>query len=219
MKIQKKDGMNKSNYIKFLFKYILFSICLTLFVSINYYTSDNYEISPIFINNRTNSNKRNYKIISISYSNYLFKRQVKLNRKSAIEVGEVDEHYIYRPKDLDKVFREKNKNILSRKRGNGYWLWKPYIINKTIVEKLNIGDYLIYTDAAMIFMNSSHQYIDFLKKNNASMWMNKLIFKESMYSKRDAFILMGVDTQFYRDTNQYMAGIQIIKNLIIQLNL
>ena len=78
---------------------------------------------------------------------------------------------------------------------------------------------MIYTDAAMIFMNSSHQYIDFLKKNNASMWMNKLIFKESMYSKRDAFILMGVDTQFYRDTNQYMAGIQIIKNLIIQLNL
>ena len=70
---------------------------------------------------------------------------------------------------------------------------------------------MIYTDAAMIFMNSSHKYIDFLEKNNASMWMNKLTLKERTFTKRDAFILMGVDTKFYRDTNQYMAGIQIYK--------
>lgn len=210
MKTQKKDGINKSKQLKFLFKCILLSICLILFIII-YYISYNFEISPVFINKRINYNKRNYKIISISYSNYQFKRQIKLNRKSAIEVGEIDEHYIYGPNDLDKVFREKNKNILSRKRGNGYWLWKPYIINKTIVEKLNVGDYLIYTDAAMIFMNSSHKYIDFLEKNNASMWMNKLTLKERTFTKRDAFILMGVDTKFYRDTNQYMAGIQIYK--------
>ena len=134
-----------------------------------------------------------------------------INKKSALEVGEVDEHYSYGPNDLDKEFREKNKDILSRERGNGYWLWKSYIINKTIIEKLNEGDYLIYTDATMIFMNSSRLFIDFLEKNNASMWMHRLRYKESHFTKRDAFILIGVDMPFYSQTNQYMAGIQIYK--------
>jgi hypothetical protein len=102
-------------------------------------------------------------------------------------------------------------DILIRKRGNGYWLWKSYIINKTIVEKLNDGDFLIYTDARMIFMNSSHLIIDFLKKNNVTMWMNRLKLKEKQWTKRDAFILIGVDMPFYYESNQYMAGIQIYK--------
>jgi len=136
---------------------------------------------------------------------------MKLNRKSALEIGEVDEHYSYTPNNIDDDFKEKNKEILMKKRGNGYWLWKPYFINKTIVEKLNNGDYLIYTDARMIYMNSSYLLIDFLEKNNASMWMNKLTLKETQWTKRDAFILIGVDKPFYYESNQYMAGIQIYK--------
>ena len=151
------------------------------------------------------------KIIQITYGNSYFRRQLKLNNKSAFEVGEVDEHYEYGPKDIDHEFKEKNKGIFSRGRGNGLWLWKPYIINKTIVEKVRDGDYLIYTDAAMLFMNSTKLLIDFLNEQNASMWMNRLTLKEKKYSKRDAFILMDADTPYYYDTNQYMAGIQIYK--------
>ena len=151
------------------------------------------------------------KIVQITYGNSYFKRQLKLNNKSAIEVGEVDEHYAYGPKDIDHEFIKKNKGIFSIGRGNGLWLWKPYIINKTIVEKLKDGDYLIYTDAAMLFMNSTRLLIDFLNEQNASMWMNRLTLKEKKYSKRDAFILMDADTPYYYDTNQYMAGIQIYK--------
>ena len=72
---------------------------------------------------------------------------------------------------------EKNKEILSRKRGSGYWLWKPYLILKTLKEKLNYGDYLIYIDAAILYMNSTYQVIDFLKEQNAEMWMNRLTLK------------------------------------------
>ena len=63
----------------------------------------------------------------------------------------------------------------------------------------------------MIFMNSSRLLIDFLEKNNASMWMHRLRYKESHFTKRDAFILIGVDMPFYSQTNQYMAGIQKLK--------
>jgi len=60
-------------------------------------------------------------------------------------------------------------------------------------------------------MNSSYLLVEFLIKNNVSMWMDRLTFKESQYTKRDAFILMGVDMPFYSETNQYQAGIQIYK--------
>ena len=83
-------------------------------------------------------------------SNEKYQRQLKLNKKSALEVGKVDIHYSYGPNDIDPDFQKKNKDILSRKRGNGYWLWKSYFINKTLIEKLNEGDYLIYTDACVL---------------------------------------------------------------------
>ena len=149
------------------------------------------------------------KIIAISYSNERFQRQLQLNKKSAIEVGEVDEYYSYGPNDIDPVFKEKNKDILSRSRGNGYWLWKPYIINKTMIEKLKYGDYLIYTDAAILYMNSTRLIINFMKEHKAKIWGNKLALKERTWTKRDALILMDADTPYYYDTNQYMAGIQV----------
>ena len=43
------------------------------------------------------------------------------------------------------------------------------------------------------------------------MWMIRLTLKERLYSKRDAFILMGVDMPFYSETFQYMAGVQIYR--------
>ena len=60
-------------------------------------------------------------------------------------------------------------------------------------------------------MNSTRLLIKFLEEQNASMWMNKINFIEKYYSKRDAFVLMNVDTPYYYNTPQYMAGIQIYK--------
>ena len=158
-----------------------------------------------------NKNQKKNKIVAISYGNDLYRRQLLINKKTALEVGKVDEYYSYGPNDIDKKFKERNKEILSRKRGNGYWLWKPYFILKTFKEKLDEGDYLIYTDAGILYNNSVHQIINFLNEHNYEMWMIRLEHIEKKYTKRDAFILLGADSQFYTDTNQYMAGIQIYR--------
>ena len=141
----------------------------------------------------------------------VFKYQAELNKKSAIEVGKVHEHYTFGPDDIDQEFKEKNKKILSKFRGGGYWLWKPYFILKTFKEKLREGDYIIYADAGVLYMNSTYLLIDFLKEQNAEMWMNRILLKEASYSKRDAFILMGVDMPFYSETYQYIATFQIYR--------
>ena len=70
---------------------------------------------------------------------------------------------------------------------------------------------MIYTDAGTLFMNSTYLLINFLEDNKASMWMDRLECKESEYTKRDAFILLGADMPFYSHTKHYQAGIQIYK--------
>jgi hypothetical protein len=35
-------------------------------------------------------------------------------------------------------------HILEQPRGAGYWMWKPYVILKTLVERMDWGDYLCY---------------------------------------------------------------------------
>ncbi len=106
---------------------------------------------------------------------------------------------------------EKNKDILSRKRGNGYWLWKPYFILKTLKEKLNYGDFLFYSDACLLFKDKIKILTEFLKKKNADMWVVRLNITERKYAKRDAFILMGADNPFYTDTRTYSAAVQIYR--------
>lgn len=155
--------------------------------------------------------KKNPKIVGISYANKLYERQLALNKKSALEIGGVDEHYSYGPDDIDIKFKEKNKYILSQKRGNGYWLWKSYFILKTFKEKLNDGDYLIYTDACVLYMNSTYSIIEFMKERNAEMWADQLIYIEKEYTKRDTFLLLNADIPLFTSTFQYQATIQIYK--------
>ena len=153
----------------------------------------------------------NPKIIGISYANYVYEKQLEYCKKSALEIGKVDKFYDYGPQDIDLGFKQENIDILSRKRGNGYWLWKPYFILKTLKEKLENGDYLIYTDAGILYTKNVRVLINFLEKKNEDMWFYKISLKEKIFAKRDAFILMGADTQYYTETYTYNAAFQIYK--------
>ena len=157
-----------------------------------------------------NSTKK-YKIVAISYGNDRYSKQLEFNGKSALEIAKVDEFYGYTPNHIDPEFREKNKYILEKSRGNGYWLWKPYFLYRTLTEKLNYGDYLIYSDAAIMYVDSALKLVNFLNEKNVEMYTHRLPHLERMYTKRDAFILMGVDSPFYAETGQFNAAFQIYR--------
>ena len=166
--------------------------------------------SLIKLTKKSNYN-RNYTITAISYGNERYSRQLEFNGRSALEIAKVDKFYGYTPKDIDPEFREKNKYILDKLRGNGYWLWKPYFLYKTLTEKLNYGDYLIYSDAAILYVDSAEKIVDFLNKKNLDMYTHRLPHLERKFTKRDAFILLGVDTPFYAETGQFNAAFQIYR--------
>ena len=179
----------------------------------NYYQN----LSELYFD-RINKNKdvddilnQKYKIVAISYGSEQYDKQLEYNGKSALEIAKVNEFYGYKPKDIDHDFREKNKYILEKGRGNGYWLWKPYFLYKTLKEKLDYGDYLIYSDAAIMYVDLAQKLVDFLKEKKLDMYLHRLPHLERQYTKRDAFILLGVDQPFYAETGQFNAAFQIYR--------
>ena len=215
VKIKKKTKFKKPiNKKKILFNENFITIILItfiLFLIFIIYSLIKKQITNEINISKNDNNNIKPKIIAITYANSLFQQQLEFNKKSALEIGKVDEHIIYGPNDIDPEYKEKNKEIISEFKDNEYCLWKPYFIYKAFKEKLREGDYIIYTDVGILYMNSTYLLIDFLKKQNAEMWMNKLNLKERLFSKRDAFIIMGVDMPFYSETYQYMGGIQIYR--------
>lgn len=80
---------------------------------------------------------------------------------------------IFKKNDIDTDFIEKNKSILNCKRGGGYWLWKPYIINETL-KKINDNDIIFYVDSKYYFIEPfENLYKDYMKNNDLLVWKNK----------------------------------------------
>ena len=78
-------------------------------------------------------------IYAINYANKKFFNAQKLNSQTAKKFG-ADVVIEYNQNSIDNSFYNDNHTILECRRGDGYWLWKPYIINKTL-------PYLIFISA------------------------------------------------------------------------
>ena len=55
--------------------------------------------------------------------------------------------------DDDQQFAKRNKDILNRKRGAGYWLWKSYGIYRELYYARD-GDIIVYSDSAVDFIGN-----------------------------------------------------------------
>lgn len=60
-----------------------------------------------------------------------------------------DRAFAYNVSIMTEAFREKYRHILGLKRGAGYWMWKPYVILKTLLDEATWGDYLCYVSMSI----------------------------------------------------------------------
>ena len=149
-------------------------------------------------------------ILAINYANQKYRRSQRFNSQTAVDKGKADKVIEYTPQDIDVLFREKNKDILRNKRGNGYWLWKPYIIKKTL-EKMQYNDYLCYLDSGAYYINRISYLIKQMEKDGQDIMSFELPFQEKKYTKRDIFVYMKCDSEIYTNTNQRMATMILLK--------
>lgn len=150
-------------------------------------------------------------IVAINYANETFARAQTLNTWSLYHKGKADLVIEYGPKDLDPKFCEENREILKEKRGSGYWLWKPYLILKTLKENVPEGGYLFYCDSGAVMLQPIQLLIDAMEQAQETVMCFSIGTIEKHWTKRDAFILMDCDEPQYTETPQRAATYVLIK--------
>jgi hypothetical protein len=97
---------------------------------------------------------------------------------------------------LDPSFRRRHAKTLETPRGGGLWLWKPYLINKTLHEHHDSEDFLlIYADAG-IYLNApvTQDIISLLDNETLGALTFGVGLPQYQYCKRDAFVRQRCDT-------------------------
>lgn len=134
--------------------------------------------------------------------------------------GFFDEIIPYTHQDLltDQEFWKKHGDFCMKpinRRGFGYWLWKSYLIKKTL-NGLNMGDFLVYTDAGCDFnprgINRLKEYDSMLTENDFGLIAFQLQAgnEQIKYTKRillDDFELTDQEKQ----TPLFMATVLVMK--------
>ncbi|MEM7635776.1 MAG: hypothetical protein AAF299_14520 [Pseudomonadota bacterium] len=109
------------------------------------------------------------------------------------------------PKDIEPEFALRHATTLQHDRGAGYWLWKPYFVQRMLAD-MTEGDILVYADAATHFVNPVTPMISALERHSLDLLILGEGFSEAQYTKRDAFVLMDADTKPFTQTPQRFAS-------------
>ena len=124
-----------------------------------------------------------------------------------------DECLTFNQDKLDQDWVKKHEDILKEWRGAGYWLWKPYLINRLLNddELLNPGDYLIYMDAGAYPRTSFQDMFEFIETHSE---YNGVLFfgvglPQKEWCKRDAYILQNCDEEKCWNAGQINAFMSI----------
>ncbi len=120
----------------------------------------------------------------------------------------------YRRSMISPAFLEKNKEIFNKKRGAGYWLWKPWVILDTM-KKAPENAIIIYCDGGVVFKSSLKPLIDLTKEHSIilSHYEDTTVYKHaSNNTKREVFIRLECDEPKCHNGPQIWAGFMILKN-------
>ena len=136
--------------------------------------------------------------------------------KEAEESRFFDKIYLYDEHKLDKKFRKAHKQYFRENpRGYGYWIWKPYLILKTMKEMMADGDILVFLDAGCEIHAEGkkrwQEYIEYLDKADCILFDHENFFVRQL-TKMDLLAHFGVDAdEEVLNRRQFMGGVQIIK--------
>jgi len=159
-----------------------------------------------------------------SHSNYIDAANRLCNQANNLNIFNNIYNYNYNDLKNDKDFWDRHGTFIeNNKRGSGYWLWKPYIIHKTI-EKLQDGDLLLYLDCGCEIIIEEKK---FMLENINNVKKYKLLASvaekssEYKYSKMDLIHKLNMNNNIEElEMLQIQAGIiflevsQLFKNII-----
>lgn len=146
----------------------------------------------------------------VSFATPQYKRSQNQLNTSALSFG-IDKIHNFTEKDLKKTpFFKAHQAILSQERGYGYWLWKPYFILQ-VLNSVPPNDIVMYADAGNTVISHLSPLFHLCQKEDI------VIFQvhghnNGTWTKRDAFVLMDCDTDFYHTAQQVCGSPILFKN-------
>lgn len=149
----------------------------------------------------------------ITYGDDFYKSQREFLRETATASGFFDEIQIFTPGDIDTEFADSRKDILQRKTGGGYWIWKPYFIKK-VLGNIETDDVLIYCDAGCMINKAGKErfndYIDMLIESDTGTIDFKVPHREYEYTKQEVFDYFGSSEEII-NSDQLMSTILLFR--------
>eukprot|EP00397_Hematodinium_sp_SG-2012_P009007 GEMP01009079.1.p1 GENE.GEMP01009079.1~~GEMP01009079.1.p1 ORF type:complete len:413 (+),score=102.90 GEMP01009079.1:1283-2521(+) len=140
--------------------------------------------------------------VQISYAHGCCEKAMKKNMESGAPY--FDKQIAYGLEDIDEEFRAHNDWIFSQKKGGGLWIWKPYVIYKTLL-RVPDNTIVVYLDAGNHFIEDPRPLL-WRALNESDVTAPRLgCCFESDWTKREAMVLLGSDTLAVSEKLQ-MAG-------------
>ncbi|TEB14919.1 hypothetical protein C9890_0639 [Perkinsus sp. BL_2016] len=148
---------------------------------------------------------KNFHITAISYASGCCKAAQALNAKTALAFG-ANKTIEYSEADVDENFKLDHRAIWEQRRGGGYWIWKPYLVLKTLLsDQVQWGDVIVYLDAGNHYIGDlQSKVVELLSETDVSGGYLKCCI-ESDWTKRDALVLLNGDRSPILDRPQMAA--------------
>jgi hypothetical protein len=107
----------------------------------------------------------------------------------------------------DQEFWNKHGNFISNnRRGYGYWLWKSYIIKKTM-ETMADNDILLYLDCGCeLGLDRKDKLLEYINIVKTDKIVGTQVDPEKIWNKMDLIEKLGMNKNEYLDTPQRQAG-------------
>jgi hypothetical protein len=122
---------------------------------------------------------------------------------------------VFKKSAIEPDFLERHRDIFVLPRGAGYWLWKPYIIKKTL-ERIEKGSLLFYVDSSYKFVAPFPEVVEYVDRNEIMAWQNKP--NERLYHPMKEYCKMDVMSTYFGDVDRHKddaicwAGALFLKN-------
>ena len=149
--------------------------------------------------------------VLINYASDSYRRYQRYNSKTGLSRGGFDKVIEYSPGDIDLQYYNNNKTIFDEKRGAGLWLWKPYIILKTLGSMAD-GDYLFYADSGSYFIRPVDHLISCLETDNNEIMTFDTPLLNIQFAKSGFIDSLGPGLENWLYSTQVMAGFILVKN-------
>lgn len=163
--------------------------------------------------------KNRNKIHLITYGDGTYQNAKERIKKQAEHFGVFDSITTYGKKDLPVDFATRFKTILNKRKGGGYWIWKPYLVNKKLQE-IQDGEYLVYLDCGCGINKNGidrfNEYIDMLDNSDKGVLSFQFIpddwRTETKWTNLETFNYFEIDLDSNTaNSGQYVGGIFILK--------